>query len=464
MLAPEQAVAGNTAPSVGSNLSSLPDLLLVLLPGLRADEPAMPGAEEAFFQAMGSPAALRFSNAYVQSTHPFASAASILTGMYPCAIPVCGLYENSDLDTDAQRPWCASIPEDRPTIPRVLQIYGYRTDLVSVRFPGADILASEFQTWDDADETWGEDATDWQALTTRTVQWFSRDRDRPSFLVVAAADMMVGYRPKLRKAMGLASYKRNQFAIFSGESGDPGAISALYTQAATLLARGLGSMLDSLRGSSGNRPLWSVVTSTNGINLGEWSVGTHAAPMEAVLLEGTLHVPLAVLPPESIQESSVRSQVTELRSIAPTLLGLAGATLPAGATGHDLLAGLPREQAENATAYAAFGDMLSLRLGRYLLTFRCFLHGRTALDPELTERLRTSLEQPLQASMVNYRLNDIVRDPFQYTDLTAREAARFLYMQKLLAEHRLGAAAPPASAWDPQRLWKLRMSPADGYW
>ncbi len=444
------------APPVQQAAPDSPNLLLLLIPGLRADPRGRPAAEQAFYGGLGKTPSLRFDAAYAQSSHPFTSLGSLLVGRYASAIPLCSLYE-SYATSSAEPAWCTRIPGDQHTLPEVLGIYGYRTAFFPVAFPGADLLAPRFQHWQDCSDQWNEEGTRWAQLNARVGSWFGQ-AEGPSFAVVVTPDAMVSFRDELRQAMGIPKHQRHEWIPPVGPSRNESSTWSLYARTAKTMGVGLSELIDSVESQS-VRPLVVVVASTNGVNLGDLVGDGHAAPLEGVLLDGILHVPLAIFEPEATRTTQV-SQVVELADILPTLLGLVGATLPASLPGEDLRS-LAGKQDQAATAYAEFGDMLALRQGSHLLTFRCFLHGRSSLDPELTERLVASSPE-VDAS--GYHLHDVVNDPAQMRNLSQQEWTRVVYMRSKLLEIRLGPGAPPSEAWSPENLWKLRFPPEDGYW
>ncbi len=434
-----------------------PDLTVILVPGLRADLDPGVVAAQAFYAALGREPTARFSAAYAQSTHPFTSLGTILTGRYPSAIPLCSLYEG-DAATELPLPWCVHIPEDRYTVPEVLGLYGYRTALFTALMPRAELMGAQFQHWIDVSDLVGAQGTDVTELAARIDAWRALEPDRPSLVVVALPDMMVAWRDGLREAMGLPAHQRHEWLPNRPPpplGADP---AGLYASEAARLGLELGRLVRPAAPSSA-RPRWTVVTSSNGINLGDLVGDAHAAPLEGVLMEGTLHVPLAIYGPVGQPVRSV-DQVVELVDLAPTLLSLAGADPPAGLPGEDLLS-LEGEGDPQATAYAEFGDMLALRQGEWMLTFRCFLHGRTSLDPELTERL---VAAAAKQGTHGFLLHQVVRDPHQRQNLVDSQWPRFVLLRSSMLAMRRGPGAPPEEAWSPEKLWDLRLSPADGYW
>jgi arylsulfatase A-like enzyme len=169
-------------------------------------------------------------------------------------------------------------------------------------------------------------------------------------------------------------------------------------------------------------------------------------------------VPLALYasPNAKAGERRDRADVVELTDIFPTFAALAQVLAPASLPGRDLFAGPP---AEPRYGYAEFGDMLAVRSANHLLMARLWMHGGTALDPEITTRL---VNRPPQGS--TFALHDIVKDPMQTTDLvtTDTEAARLLYTA--MVERRTGPGAPPEGALSAEQIEALRTAGALNYW
>jgi arylsulfatase A-like enzyme len=104
--------------------SSKPQFLIFLVNGLRSDADGKQLAEASLINAIGRQPNRHFSAAYVSSPSKPISFASLLTGDYPSAIPVCG---RPGQDKSRHKLWCSEIPDSRRTMPEVFQIYGYQT-------------------------------------------------------------------------------------------------------------------------------------------------------------------------------------------------------------------------------------------------------------------------------------------------------------------------------------------------
>lgn len=422
------------APPAPPPADAPPDLIVLVASGLRADV-GQPGAEAAVYRAMGQQPDLRFTNAYAQSCVPYTSLGSILTGRYPSAIPLCGTYDPNALVPQAgqEQPWCASIPEQTWTLPEVLQVYGYRT--------GAYVSNADANS-----------ATDWAQLRSRAAQWWDADDSAPRLLLVQVLDLhMLQFDPATGYSEQAVGLDRRKLAV------SPETLRDLYIARAETVGESLRALLEDLpQGSARRREVW--LTSTSGLSLRE-TTGLKSDHLEAVtnslIVDRTIHVPLARFDGSGRPREDAR--VVELVDLLPTLAGLAGATAPAEAQGHDLLSDVADPE---PWAYAEFGDMLSLRSGEDLLTFRFFLHNASSLDPRLTEGLAgwTTADLPLMG------LHNIPRDPLQEKDLAPSAVPRVQALHQQLLTVRTGPGAPPPEQMSPERLEALRLSPASGYW
>jgi hypothetical protein len=240
---------------------------------------------------------------------------------------------------------------------------------------------------------------------------------------------------------------------------DPETVRAAYRKGAAAAGALLGRALKVVQSES-RRDSWSFVGSLGGVNLTSRS-GFSGSPVplltDNLLLDRTVHVPLALFGSRTLDVSAQAAGLVELVDLFPTLMSMAGAVAPAGLAGSDLRKASPEE----AVAYAEFGDMLFLRQGRRAITFRCTLHNATSLDPGITSRL---LDDQAALGTELYALHDVVTDPMQRHELRGEQPAVFNAMRKRLISLRTGAAAIPKGEVSPERLWQLRMAPSDGYW
>lgn len=425
-------------PPAADAAPTAPDFVLVGIAGLRGDVPS--GAGSAFAAAF--PGASVYDAAYAQSVSRFTSWGSLLAGRYPSAIPLCGIPSGADATAT---PWCNTFPKERPSLPEVLALYGWRTALLATDLPGQEHLRRLFQDVLDAD-TPGV-ANDWTALASVARAWWDADATRPRLLVVATADALVQERPDLLASTGLAGVRPN-------ERGDADRVSTAFSAEAARLGKEVAGFVNAL---PTQRPRWTFAFGTYGQRLGDiaapWQALGDTQPWSDVLLERTLHVPLVLSGPGVAARHEPR--VVELVDVVPTVARLAGVVPPAELPGADLCA----PSAGPDTAYAEFGDMLAVRAETRLYAVRGYFHYRSSLDPELTNFLLT----PPSDDNKHY-LHDVVTDPMQAGNLVRHDPEGARRMHALMSSIRLGVGAPPRDALDARRAFDLRMLPSEGYW
>ena len=440
--APEPAAAPST-PTVKPR----PDIVVVLAPGLRADVPGIPGAEASFLTALGRTPDDRFSAAYSQSPTPFTAFGALLTGMYVGAIPMCALPRGTgNLELLTDRPWCASIPDARYTIPEVLALYGYHTSLVTSGFPAADVFAKEFQTSKQVDSSAELGAATLEAWGTES----------PRFMVVVASDLRFSARTDATQVLdglsGTTVPPRPSMDVIHRAQ-------AAYATAAGTFGGVIKGVLDGLEGAAGSQGLTAIVGGLTGLNLAEQGGSRDDfVPLlvEDFILDRTIHVPLFVFEPGG-GETTLHNDPVELVDIFPTVTALAGVKPPADLPGADL-----REaptQLAAGTGYAELGDQLALRQGTGFMLFRCYVHFCTSLDPQVTQRL---VESDVSQSGGPLAYWDLMRDPLQ--DELSSDTRRAYGAREALLSLRQGAAAVPSDAIDAQKLWSIRMVRSQGYW
>ena len=398
------------------------DVVLILLRGLRADMDSDSAATQTFIDSLGKPPSTHYTSAYTQSTSDFVSTSTILTGMYPSAIPMCGLIRAGSSHIPlSDQPWCAKIPEDRYTLPTVLSIYGYRTHLITLNAYWHSLINAGFQSDQNI-----QDSTLSTAVSSAQ-EWWKAAADRPRFLTLVTDGRL----------------------IEDSVQSDQKQTRERYLQNAAELGQSLKPLLEL---STSDRPLSIYIASLNGVSLLE-STGFDDEPVpdgeSDVLLERTLHVPLLVYSNTAPQQDDT---IVENLDIFPSIISAIGGQPPANIQGQ------PFERAsEDPHAYAEFGDMFALRRSEHLLVFRGFLHDHTSLDPDLTTRLK-DYRAPL------FTLSKVKDDPYQAQNLRDAEFGTFQQFYKELKNIREGRAAPPVSTFSPKQLWDLRMTPAQGYW
>jgi arylsulfatase A-like enzyme len=458
-------------PPPSTSAGQAPDLVLLLVGGLRADAPGEPSAEGAFLAGMPVPPTVRYRAAYTPSLSSYVCLGSILTGRYPSAIPLCGPYVKA---SGAAPPaaWCAELPADRRTVADLVALYGYRTALVSAGRPDLEPLADRFQRWIDVADSGGGREALWAALRDAALGWWREEAVGPRLLVVVGEDLVSSEVPRMRRELGFPGDGWPALQLLTAPLGSPppvgeeqrGTARRMYEQAAEQMGVGCGTIVAALRAPAGENAPWIAVASTHGLNLledGGFERGGVYPLDHGLLLDRTARVPLVVFDPRDGAQVREIDEPVELLDLHGSLLGLAGveraADLDAGA---DLLRPGPAATGE-PMAYVEFGDMFAVREGRHLLVFRALLHDANALDPELDRRL---LDEDLLRDPGAFGLFDVVADPAQQHNLCATDLQRARTLRQRMIDTRTSRGAVPTGALTPERLWEIRMSPSEGYW
>jgi len=491
-----------------------PDIVLVLVDGLRADLPGERFAEAAFLGALGQVPSLRFDATYAQSPAARLSFGSLLTGRYVSAIPLCA-PPSLDLGRSpltpappgetapaGEDPWCVRIPAEKTLLPEVLGLYGYETALWTL---GEPTLGTAWRGFEHVGELpLLASAHPWADLVAQAGPWWASNAGDPRFLVVAAQVLTPWTLEAFGRAMRPPS-EEEKISYFvehpevlgriSGQSAWPiplgdavDQVRTAYQDAARVAGEEAATLFDAL---GGDRPRVVIVSSLHGLALGEptgtrtieqASPGTHQ-----VLVDRVLRVPILVFEPG--RSPDVRGEVRQLVDLAPTLYTLARAVPPAVLDGRDL-----RDPASSGQAWSEFGDMLSLRKGNLFLGFRSQSHGVSSIDPQMTERLGGSLpgditgrpgparppqlllppppgpaprgrEPPGHDPWENFELYDLAVDPTQAAPLDLeRRYETFHEMADWMWKMRAGAAAPPREGVDWATVQELRRKGMLHYW
>ena len=305
---------------------------------------------------------VRFTHAYATANETRLSHASVFTGRYPS--------ELSALDA-------FTLPREVPTLPEALGAYGWQSAafVAGGHLAGRYGIGRGFGTWkDDAD--WGS----LQATVPDALAWLdTRDAARPTLLFVhgydpheralkptpfgyAFADRDDGGRAAVAGRMhtgtagivdGVLTFEEGlleltartrprfdatglhadpELAPMALTAGDRAHLAGLYAGGVAWADAQFGRLMAGLdaRGLLANATV--VVFSDHGEGLGEQGVYHHRFHLS----EETLHVPLLVRPPGGTPAGRTVEDVVDLTDLLPTVLGWAGATVPAGARGHDL--------------------------------------------------------------------------------------------------------------------------------
>lgn len=457
----------------------LPDLVLVLAAGLRADAPGEPGAEAAFLDPF-APGLVSMA-AYAQSTEPFVSLGSLLTGRYPSAVPLCGSVRASEA-SGLEELWCHALPDGADSLPSVLALYGYRTALFHHLAPGLEAPFGHAVGLEPR-----EGAARWEELAPAVTAWWAEAEGAPRLLVLELPDLDLAQRTDLLPDLGLPAPEppetsRAELTVLpprrpactplqgvegledgawdglEGEVPDPAGTRAralaLYEAEAARLGAQVHGLLRALPGS---RPRVVALAGLHGLSIGEGGgtdLDARAFFWSDRLVDRTVHVPLAIADGGPMR---VLDQPVELLDLMPTLLARAGAVPPHGLPGQDLLAPGLTEDPE-AVAYAERGDMLALRRQELLLVMRAVVHHMSSLDPYLTEILLCP------GFVGGFRLHDVHADPWQALDLRRARPVDAEALETAMIERRTGPAAPAPILGEGDRLLRLRLTPSEGYW
>ena len=228
---------------------------------------------------------------------------------------------------------------------------------------------------------------------------------------------------------------------------------AIYEEIGTEVGREVAALFDTL--DSDRRPMFSVIGGLTGTNLVEATPfpGQPVPPLTSgLLLDRTLRVPLMISGTDI--EEDRRHEVIELVDLLPTLLDRIEARRPARTVGENLLSTDP-----DPIAYAQFGDMRSIRMGPYLLTWRAFVHGASTLDPRVTHNIPNALQSPHRLF-----LHRIDEDPMQEIELKESELDVLRALLIELYRRELLYATPPEELMSPENVRALQTSASDGYW
>ncbi len=430
--------------------------MLVVVGGLRAG--VFDGAEGAFIEGLGREPTHRFTAAYSQSLAPLTSLVSLVSGRYPSAVPFCGLQARGTIPEE--RVWCAQLPADRYYLPGVLSAYGYRSALVTAGLPGADVFEGVFEHREPVSEP-GQPVP-WKQLEKAAAGWWEGAAAKPRLLVIVVADMGLEAHPQLALQEGAPSVEDEtgkQHRMIEAAEAVPA-----YVEVAGGVGRELGAVLDAL--GDGDRPRWLAATSLHGMSVGERTGTADASDSQIawqlshlahhIILDRTVHVPLALFGPTGGEAAEVVDEPVELVDVYPTFLELAGAAPGAGLPGGNLLGGGAND---GGVAYVEFGDMLALRAGDQLLTFRAYVPNHSSLDPAITERLRFE-----SVDAEKYSLCDVVSDPLQIHNRVHHEWAVTLDLRGRIEDTRDGVGAPPSGSMTSGRVRELRLNAREGYW
>jgi arylsulfatase A-like enzyme/Flp pilus assembly protein TadD len=331
-----------------------PNVLLVTIDTLRADHVGAYGASTAHTPALDRLAAegLRCTDAIAAAPITMPSHASLLTGLYPSAH---GVHDNGT----------AALPRDVVTLADRLSSAGYSTHafvsaVVLSRLYGLD---KGFATYDD--DLWSEDAPRLFMIRERTARR-TADRFVEWFGQWSADQRRSGDRARTA-AQGPASASPAPFFTWvhffdphqphEAAPEDRQGAASPYDAEVTAADRGVGRLIETLRGAGALDDTIVIVTSDHGESLGEHGEATHAI----FVYDATVRVPLIVRYPRAFPAGKVYEGPVRHIDVVPTLLAMLG--LPGGAEtqGVDLTA--PWQGKAPAPELSQYSESLLSELG-----------------------------------------------------------------------------------------------------
>jgi len=235
-------------------------------------------------------------------------------------------------------------------------------------------------------------------------------------------------------------FNRNIAGMLTGVR-DLAYLQALYTGEVSYVDGELGRLVTTLEDWGLRDRLVLVVTSDHGDGHGEHAIYCN----HLGLWQEMVHVPLIVWAPGRVAPA-VRSDLASGIDVAPTLLRLLGADVPATMEGHDLLS--PPASGREIVMESLLDLQLGLFDGRWKLL-------RTVHDYYATTKFHR------EAGAIE--LYDVSRDPDERTDLSAVEPSRVADMTARLATWMTAhgivpeAAPAPRPTISPQDRERLRL-------
>jgi arylsulfatase A-like enzyme/Flp pilus assembly protein TadD len=318
-----------------------PNIVLITLDSTRADRMGFLGAHTGITPKLDALArqSVIFEQAYSQAPLTVVSHATILSGTYP--------------QTHRASEFGAQLAASLPFVPDLLRAGGYRTAAfvgsialdpkrgLALGFDrGFGIYDAGFHAPERGQNPLNSVQRAGQQVVTRASAWLARNTKGPFFLWVHLNDP---------QSAGGASYNR--------------AVGAADVATGRLVA--------ALRARKQLDDALIVIASDHGQSLGAHGEQTHGM----FLYEETLHVPLLVkLPQNQFPGRRVRAHA-RLVDIAPTLLEIAGLTIPSQMQGQSLLRMAKASASSDQPVYSmtdfpqqAFGwsALESWRTGKYL--------------------------------------------------------------------------------------------------
>jgi len=386
--------------------ASPPPVIIISVDTLRADRLSAYGYEGVETPALDqlSQDAVLFENAISHCPLTLPSHASLLTGELPV---VHGVRDNLGYRLDSAA---------HPLLPALLSPAGYTSGAAvsSYVLRGETGLAPAFDWYDDeiqprAGLTLDRLERRGEETLGKALQWIDGEKDSPFFLFVHLFEPHDPYEaPPPWNSQGADSY--------DGE--------VAYTDFL------VGRFLDELR----SRDLYDrslvIFLSDHGEGLGDHGEARHGL----LLYRSTLHIPLLVKLPDGERGGTRVEAPAQLVDVLPTVLDVAGVSIPEGLPGRSLVS-------------PSF-DSPSEKVRRiYSETYYGRLHyGWSELRSLMNERFHY-IESP------NPELFDLVSDPGQQRNVLTEERRAYAELRQALEAYPSDLAAPEEA--DPEVMARL---------
>ena len=327
--------SGSSPDASGKDAGPPPNILLYIVDTLRADSLGSYGhsvVETPNVDAFAREGTL-FTSAFVQSSWTRASIASILTSTYPGVHAAEG---RSDL-----------LPETSRLLPEMLRENGYRTALITAN-PNIGSFFGFQQGFDDFIELYkrrdagfvrvAELAATGDVVAQRALEWIAA-AEEPFCLVVLSIDPHSPCTPPAAFDRYGGNYRGP--LVGTGEwinrknlsSAEKDRIRSLYYGEIAFNDHAFGSLIAGLRDVDLYDGTIVVYTSDHGEEFWEHGYRGHGR----TLYDEGLRVPLIVRYPRRVEAGRRADYPVEAMDIVPTVLELAGVTVPTGLNGRSLL-------------------------------------------------------------------------------------------------------------------------------
>jgi choline-sulfatase len=347
--------------TVCSNAATKPNLVLITLDSARADRMGFLGAKAGLTPNLDRLAAesIVFEHAYAQAPGTVVSHATILSGAYP---QTTGMSEIG-----------GTLPSSLPYLPDLLKAQGYRTAAfvssieLDPRNGPAQGFDRGFQTYQagGGSGSVGTGSVGTGASPVQAERSSAAKSGQRSALIPPRSDQLVA-----SAAAWLTQNAQAPFFLWIHLAA-PHPTATSYNAAITAEDTAIGKLLTALRQQKLDATTALVIAASHGESLGAHGEETHGI----FLYDETIHVPLLVKLPAAQASAKKVSTKVRLVDIAPTLLEIAGASVPSQMQGQSLLRIARAASAPDQPVYSradlpqrGFGwsPLESWRAGKYL--------------------------------------------------------------------------------------------------